>query len=74
MEEEPTRLFSVRRVRNVGALANLNSFTPSVGKEEEEKDICTPGLTGTLLESCLEQAALRWEQQEWLESIHHRKI
>jgi hypothetical protein len=61
-EEEPTCSFSVRRAGNVGALATLGSFGPTVQKEKRD-DRCAPGQTGTL----------RREQQERLERSHGRR-
>jgi hypothetical protein len=70
--EEPPCNFRVSEAGNVGALATLESFVPTIWKEKRD-DGCTPGLTGTISGSRSGRAALRKEQWERLERSHHRK-
>jgi hypothetical protein len=72
MVEEPTRVFSIRRARNVEAPATQDNFAPPLKRKTLGGDNA-PGSPGTLALSHLGCAALRREHWERLESGHHRR-
>jgi hypothetical protein len=58
--EELTRIFSIRKARNVGARATWDSFSPTIERKTLDADL--PGSTGTLSGSRSAQVPLRRER------------